>query len=116
MTEIAAVVKQCVDCGIVKNLSEFSKDGNGHTNYCKPCGRVRNKRNRDKRIAKIGIDAERERSRISVAKWRAKPEARVRHRAEKRTYRIALRRLRDNHRKEYDHLVREERHTAGLPI
>jgi len=111
-TAITSSEKQCSHCGETKNLSMFYT----HSSRCRTCTAAYNKRKRRERIADLGIDAERERGRLITARSRENPEVYARHQAGMLAIRNAARRLRENHRKEYDHLVREERYAAGLPI
>jgi len=116
MTAIVSSEKLCSGCDVVKNLTEFHKNGAGRARLCKPCVSALNKRRRDKRITEHGIDAERERQRTVNARSRENPEVYARHQAATLANNLALRRLRENHREEYEHMVREERYAAGLPI
>ena len=113
---LSTAEKQCSGCDVVKNLSEFHRSGASRVSRCKICVSAYQKRRRAERIAEYGIGVERERTRLLTVRSRENPEVHARQLLATAAANSALQRLRRNHRKEYAHLVREERHAAGLPI
>ncbi len=108
MTAVTLVTKACRDCGEEKPASEFHRDPrnkDGLHSYCKGCNKRRVRASQEARRAELGDEEYRRRQAQMVRRSRLNPDVRERSRLASRVAYEALRRLRENHRDEYERLL-----------
>ncbi len=108
--------KTCAGCGVDKVLTEYHRNSaraDGRQNKCKDCDRQEKADFKARFIEEHGIDEWRRRTAERVKRSRAKNgSAYERHYAKARS--MALRRLVDAHRDEFDRFMAEARETVGI--
>jgi hypothetical protein len=107
MAALVAATKRCTQCGETKGLAEFARkksNRDGRQHWCRPCSNEYQRERRARKIAEMGEEAWRAQQNEAVRRHRQKVGT-GKSKQQNAAYRLASERLRERHRREFDHLL-----------